>query len=126
VIDLGIPRNVEQGRAGQGITVLDVESLHAAADGRREGIARQLAAAEGIVQEEISAAVEEWTQRQLGPAISRLRELYLDTIGETLPPEEARKLAHRFAHVPVKGLRALARTHGHEAVNTFLKEADLL
>jgi glutamyl-tRNA reductase len=126
VIDLGIPRNVEQGRAGQRITVLDVESLRAAGDGRREGIARQLAAAEVIVQEEITAAVEEWTQRQLGPAISRLRELYLDTIGETLPPEEARKLAHRFAHVPVKGLRALARTHGHEAVNTFLKEADLL
>ena len=126
VVDLGIPRNVDaEAAAARGVQVLDVDSLQQAGAARREAIAEQLAKAEEIVREELERALQEWTERQLGPSIQRLRQLYLDTIGELLPAEEAAKLAHKFAHVPIKGLRALAREHGFEAARTFLLEAGL-
>jgi glutamyl-tRNA reductase len=124
VVDLGIPRNVEA-EAAKHLAVLDVDGLQRAGERRRRALTARLAEAERIVQEELEAAMLEWTERQLGPAIKRLRELYLATIGDSLPPEEALKLAHKFAHVPVKGLRAVAREHGLEAARTFLAETGL-
>lgn len=127
VVDLGIPRNVEpQAAKRRGLRVLDVDSLSQAGEARREALYRNLAAAETLVQGELEAALDVWTERQLGPSITRLREWYLATIGETLPEEEAALLAHKFAHVPVKGLRALAREHGIEAAKTFLAETGLI
>jgi len=125
-VDLGIPRNVDPAAAQRrDVRVLDVDGLQAAGRERRSELAGKLAEAERIVREELDEAVEAWTERQLGPSIRRLREKYLDTIGDALPPEAAQRLAHRFAHVPVKGLRALAREHGLEAARTFLTESGL-
>lgn len=125
-VDLGIPRNVDAGAARRrGVRVLDVDGLQAAGRERRNELAGKLAQAEQIVREELDGAVRAWTERQLGPSIRRLRALYLDTIGDSLPPEAARRMAHKFAHVPVKGLRAVAREHGLDAAFTFLSEAGL-
>ncbi len=121
LVDLGIPRNVQQS-VGEQYTVLDVDTLQAAGEKRREELRCKLAEAERILLEQLDLALIEWTERQLGPSIKKLRELYLHTIGDSLPPEEAQKLAHKFVHVPIKGLRAVAREHGLAATKTFLNE----
>ncbi len=127
VVDLGIPRNIEAEAARRrNLPVLDVDSLQLAGYQRREELISKLAEAEDLVQKELELALSEWTERQLGPSIKKLRDWYLETIGDDLPPEEAARLAHKFAHVPVKGLRALAREHGLEAAKTFLAETGLL
>ena len=127
IIDLGLPRNVDHhAAAARGLEVLDVDSLQSAGAARRDALMRKLAEAEQLVQDEVEAAVLEWTERQLGPAIKKLRDWYLETIGDALEPAEAAKLAHKFAHVPIKGLRAVAREHGLEAAQTFLEESGLV
>lgn len=126
VVDLGVPRNVAPGAAERhGVRVLDIDSLQAAGARRRAALTDRLAQAEQLVQEELEQALLEWLERQLGPSIKKLRDQYLATIAESLPPEDAARLAHRFAHIPIKGLRALARAHGLEAAQTFLSEAGL-
>ena len=126
VVDLGVPRNVEAGAAAAvGASLLDVEALREIGAERRRQLAGQLARAEQLVQAEVERAMAEWTERQLAPSIRHLRELYRATLGESVTPEEAERLAHKFAHVPVKGLRAIARTYGLEAARLFLAETGL-
>ncbi len=126
IVDLGIPRNVDSDAARRlGIEVLDVDSLQVLGQQRRVILADKLAQAERLVQSEVELAMSEWTEKQLGPSIKKLRELYIQTIAEVLSPEEAEKLAHKFAHVPVKGLRAIAREYGFDAAKLFLSEAGL-
>ena len=125
-VDLGIPRNVKRSAArARELFVLNVDTLQSVGRGRRGELAEKFAQAERIVQHELGAALTNWTERQLGPSIKRLREMYLATIGDALPKEDAERLAHKFAHVPIKGLRAVAREHGLEAAKTFLSEAGL-
>ena len=122
VVDLGLPRNVDPDAAlTRALRVLDVDGLQAAGAARREAMGENLLAAEAIVRSELDEAVSAWTERQLAHAIRRLRAEYLRTIGEALPPEAAERLAKRFAHVPITGLRAVAREHGFEAAATFLR-----
>ena len=102
-----------------------MDTLQSVGQGRRGELAEKFAEAEGIVQRELDTALTNWTERQLGPSIKRLREMYLETIGDSLPKEDAQRLAHKFAHVPIKGLRAVAREHGLEAAKTFLEETGL-
>ncbi len=130
MVDLGIPRNltpkVTRWATQQGRTVLDVDTLQQAGQARRAKLLARLAEAETIVISEVDAAVDAWAERQLGPSIVRLRQTYIDTIGELLPKDEASNLAHKFAHIPIKGLRAIARVHGLDVAKTFLDEVDLL
>ena len=108
---------------------LDVDTLQDAGRLRRETLQERLAEAEALLQRELGAALENWAERQLGPAIVRLRQRYVQSVRAALPelePEAAERLAHRFAHLPVQGLRAVARTHGLEAAQAFLAETDLL
>lgn len=126
VVDLGLPRNLAPGAADPArLQVVDIERLQAVGEARRVAIEDQLARAEALVGRAMEEVVQDWTMRSLGPAVARLRQRYLDTIGDMLPPDQARRLADRFAHLPVKGLRALARDHGPDAVGTFLREAEL-
>jgi glutamyl-tRNA reductase len=126
IVDLGIPRNVDADAARRlGVEVLDVDSLQVLGQQRRIVLADKLAQAEKLVQNEVELAMSEWTEKQLGPSIKKLRELYVQTIAEVLQGEEAEKLAHKFAHVPVKGLRAIAREYGFDAAKLFLSEAGL-
>lgn len=119
LVDLGLPRNVHPELARR-LPTLDVDTLKQAGSARRRELAEKLAEAERIVQAELEQALSEWTERQLGGAIRKLRARYLATIGESLPSEAAARLAHRFAHIPIKGLRALARECGLEATQVFL------
>ncbi len=124
IVDLGMPRNATLGVAAS-VRVLDVSGLQAAGERRRQELSSKLATAESIVTAEVEAASVEWTERVLGPSITRLRAQYLETIADAVPPEAAARLAHRFAHVPVSGLRALARSYGADAARLFLEEAGL-
>ena len=125
LLDLGMPRNVTPGAAAdRGVALIDIDTLRLAGQRRREAIGERLAEAELLIEAEVERALDTWTDRQLAPAIRRLRQLYRETIGNGLPEEQAERLAHRFAHVPVKGLRALARRYGVEAATTFLLETE--
>lgn len=126
IVDLGVPRNVDRPAArAAGVRVLDVDALQAAGAQRREALGERLAQAERLVQRELDAALEAWTERQLGPSIRRLIAMYRDTLGSALPEAEATRLARKVAHVPILGLRAVAREHGLEAARTFLAETGL-
>ncbi len=130
IVDLGVPRNVETDVAGlPGLSVLDVDTLQDAGKLRRETLTGRLAEAEALLQHELELALTNWAERQLGPSIQKLRQQYLQSVQTTLPdlsPDEAQRLANRFARVPVQGLRAVARSYGFEAAEAFLAETDLL
>ena len=129
IVDLGVPRNVEPGVEGPELSVLDIDTLQDAGKLRRETLTNRLAEAETLLQHELELALTNWTERQLGPSIQKLRQQYLRAVHYTLPdlePKEAERLANRFVRVPVQGLRAVAREHGFEAAETFLAESGLV
>lgn len=122
IVDLGIPRNVDRDAAESlGITVLDVDTLQEAGQQRRRKIEENLVRAEEILLQELDTAIEEWLERQLGPAIRDLRQNYIDAIPSDIPEQQVERLANRFARLPIQGLRALARHHGIAAAQTFLE-----
>ncbi|WP_276958069.1 glutamyl-tRNA reductase [Allomeiothermus silvanus] len=130
IVDLGLPRNIDPRLAAKrGLVLIDLERMQALGEERRKQLQVHLARAEAIIQEELEAALAEWAERRLGMAIAQLRERYRATLegllGELLPPEEIHRLAGRFAHLPIKGLRGLVRSHGLEAAQVFLDEAGL-
>jgi len=127
-VDLGMPRNIIP-EALKGAVLLDLNQLERLGEKRRARLSADLARAELIVAEELEQVVLDWTERAIAPAITRMREAYRRTlselVGEWVEPELIERLAHRFAHFPVKGLRGLARRHGPEAAEAFLQEAGL-
>ncbi|MDF1523009.1 MAG: glutamyl-tRNA reductase [Trueperaceae bacterium] len=125
-VDLGIPRALD-GRAARarGIELLDVDALQVTGEARRHALERHLASAEGLLREGIDEAMGAWAERSLAPSIRALQGWFEATLADALPAEEARRLARRVAHVPVKGLRAIARDHGLAAARTFLAETGL-
>ncbi len=126
VVDLGVPRNVDPEAArAVGTRLLDVDALRSAGQARREELRDALAHAERLVLEELDAALDEWNERRLGPAIRALRDRTFATLSETLPEEQARRLVGRLVHDRIKGLRALAREHGVEVARTYLSETGL-
>jgi glutamyl-tRNA reductase len=129
IVDLGIPRNVDREAANQlGIDVLDIDTLQQAGQERRERIEASLADAEDLLLDALDDAIGEWIEKQLGSSIRKLREHYIDTIAhcsEQLDQSEQNRLASRMAHIPIKGLRGLAREYGLQAAKAFLKAANL-
>lgn len=130
LVDLGLPHNVNpiDARASK-VLLIDLTQLQILGDIRREKLQGLLAKAEMIVAQELELALGEFAERSLGAAITQLRDVYIDTIertvGDLLAPEDIVRLAHRFAHIPVRGLRGLARAHGLEMAYSFLDEAGL-
>ena len=125
IVDLGIPKNLSKA-ANFGGLLLDVDSLKEAGQKRRQKLNAKLAEAELIIQQELIRALDDWAEKELGPIISDLRNLYTETISDSLEPNEAKKLAHKFAHIPTKGLRALAREYGLDAAKVFLSASGLV
>jgi glutamyl-tRNA reductase len=125
-IDLGVPRTIDQAAAAVAdIEVVDVARLQVAGDARRRALEDRLAQAEHIVLDGLDEAIGAWNERQLAPSIRALVDHYLALVGDALPPADAQRLARAVAHVPIKGLRALAREHGMAAASTFLAETGL-
>src|SRR5690606_19182594 len=97
-VDLGTPANVDADAARSlGVEVIGHAELEVEGRRRRERLAARLARAEAVVLEELDAALEAWTERELAPAIGRLRAHYVATIGDLLAPGDAERLASRFA-----------------------------
>ncbi len=130
LVDLGLPHNVNptDARASK-VQLIDLAQLQKLGNKRREKLQVLLAKAEMIIAQELEQALGEFAERSLGAAISQLRDVYRETIertvGDLLAPEDIVRLAHRFAHIPVKGLRGLARAHGLEMAYSFLDHAGL-
>ncbi|GIW24139.1 glutamyl-tRNA reductase [Meiothermus sp.] len=130
IVDLGLPPNVDPAAvAGHPVALIDLNWMQRLGQARRQRLQADLARAEQIVLEELDQALADWSERAMGAAIVQMRETYRqtlqETVGELLEPELVQRLAHRFAHFPVKGLRGLARKHGVEAAQAFLLEAGL-
>ncbi len=128
VVDLGMPANIVP-EAARGVALFDLNRLERLGEERRARLRAELARAELIVVQELEQALLEWAERAIAPAITQMREAYRRTLAELLSgqaePELIERLAHRFAHFPVKGLRGLARRYGPEAAEVFLQEAGL-
>ncbi len=128
VVDLGLPQNVAP-LEGHPAHLLNLEALRRLGEARRARLQAHLAQAERIIAEELEKALAAWAERAIAPAIQSLRAAYRRTleeaVGELLEPELLERLAHRFAHFPVKGLRGLARKHGAGAALDFLQAAGL-
>ena len=125
VVDLGIPRSVDPADAPSGVRVLGVDGLREAGDARRDALKDRLAEAERLLRRGLDDAVGAWNERALAPAIRAIKDHYQQLIGEALPASDAERLARAIAHVPIKGLRAVAREHGLAAAATFLAETGL-
>lgn len=129
LVDLGIPRNVDGKAATQrGIEVLDVDTLQQAGIERRLKIEANIAHAEELLLDLLDEAIGTWIENQLGSSIKGLREKYLNTVStfsDDLDEKVQTRIASKMAHVPIKGLRAVAREYGLKAAQTFLKAADL-
>ncbi|WP_299430939.1 glutamyl-tRNA reductase [uncultured Meiothermus sp.] len=130
IVDLGLPPNVERTAVeGRPVALIDLEWMQRLGEARRQRLRADLARAEQIVAEELDTTLSEWAEREMGPAIAQMREVYRrtleETVGELVEPELVQRLAHRFAHFPARGLRGLARKHGAEAAQVFLQEAGL-
>lgn len=125
IVDLGGPSNVVAGAAPAWVEHVGVADLEAAGAERRTALAKKLASAEQLVTVETSAAVEEWSERCLAPAITRLRERYRALVAEVLPAGQAQGLASRLARPQIAGLRAVARHYGTQAAEVFIEEATL-
>lgn len=130
IVDLGLPPNVQRSAVQQSqLTLIGLEQMQRLGELRRQRLRSNLAKAEQIIAEELGVALSEWAEREIGPAIAQMREAYQRTlqeaVGELIEPELVQRLAHRFAHYPVKGLRGLARTYGAAAAQAFLEEAGL-
>ena len=125
VVDLAIPHSVDVHDAPPGVDVVGVEGLQAAGDARRSAMVERLAEAERLLRTGLEEAIGAWNERALAPAIRALVDHYMALVGDSLPADDAERLARAVARVPIKGLRALAREHGLAAASTFLDEVGL-
>ena len=129
IADLGLPRNVLPSAVSAYTVLIDLEKMQALGEVRRNHIEGCIAQAEMLIQQELDLALGEWAERQLGQAIVQLRSYYQQAlehvVGELLEPAELNRLVSRFAHIPIKGLRGLAKQHGLKVAESFLKETGL-
>jgi glutamyl-tRNA reductase len=73
-LDLGVPRDIDPDvRRLQGVTLVDMDELQAAADANRARRARELAHGEAVVAAEVERFMEWWRSRQVVPTIAALR-----------------------------------------------------
>jgi glutamyl-tRNA reductase len=137
IVDVGVPQNVDPRVAADlGVRVLDIAALERAGQARRRALGEKLAQAEGVIVEEVTLHLATWQERSLAPSIRALQAWIDETVAATLDEmsaggspaltrEERARLVRRLAHVPVKGLRALAREYGADAARVFLAETGL-
>ena len=145
VIDMAVPPDVDPaGAAAAGVLRLDMDDIVRLADESRRGREAQYAEARAIVDESLAEFFEQVVERMLGPMMAALQKRYRHTALagidrlcrrelSGLGPEQieairswAETLAHRFAHVPASGLRAVAHEHGLAPVERFFEAGDEL
>jgi len=143
VVDLAIPPDVDPdaARAAQ-VPRLGIDEIRGAALGHRLSREAEADAARQVVAEAVAGMKRRLAERTLAPVIARINRRFRDTALEGVerllaghgmalegaPRDElerwAETLARRFAHLPTRGLRGLAATHGLDAVKSFLATCD--
>lgn len=143
VIDMAVPADVDpDGARAASVRRLDMDDIVRLAEESRRGREAQYAEARAIVDESLAEFFEQVVDRMLGPMMAALQKRYRHTALagvdrlcrrelQGLGPEQidairswAETLAHRFAHVPASGLRAVAHEHGLAPVELFFEAGD--
>jgi glutamyl-tRNA reductase len=145
VIDMAVPADVDpDGARAAGVRRLDMDDIVRLAEESRRSRESQYAEARAIVDQALGEFFDQIVDRMLGPMMAALQKRYRHTALTGvdrlcrrelagLGPEQiaairawAETLAHRFAHVPASGLRAVAHEHGLAPVELFFEAGDEL
>ena len=143
IIDLGVPCDVDPGDAfAAGIEHASMDTILARAERTREERLSRAADARVEVDRALDALRARFGRRSVDALVVALRTKYaaaleidlehvlrrelsgLDAAERAALEGLGRRLVARFAHVPSKGLRELARRLGPQAVEAFLAGAD--
>ncbi|HVO34758.1 MAG TPA: glutamyl-tRNA reductase [Gemmatimonadales bacterium] len=139
VIDLGVPANVDGAAARTlGFRYYGVDDLRAQGEENRRRLEAEIAAARGVLEEELAEFRSAMLEKTLAPVLAAWRRRAQHTLDEGLTrlftSEEGRwnedererierwaaSLVERLAHLPMVGMRKVAAEHGVEAAHTFL------
>ncbi len=143
LVDLAVPPDVEESvAAAAGLPRVGMDEIDAVALAGRQRRASEAAEARTRVDAALAELRERLAERMLAPVLARLAQRYrrtavegverlaareglpLDPAGREALERWAETLARRFAHLPSKGLRALAAEQGLAAVRSFLAAGD--
>lgn len=139
VVDMSVPSNTDRSAAESlGATLIDMDTILAAAGADRDERLVDLAPAREIIDKSLERLRKEMAERLMSPIIARLSQRYQETALEglrrllkkelgTVEAQErealcrwAEVIARRFAHIPIMGLRQMAAEFGAPAVKAFL------
>lgn len=143
MVDFGVPATVPSRlcRAPR-VTRFGMDDMIGAAESERDSRLLALAPARAIIEEGLEHYRDSFAVRSAGAAIAALETHYQDLAadhtrrflrrqcGDLTPAQQnlieqhAGNLARKFAHVPARGVRALASDFGLPAVRGFLAAAD--
>ena len=143
LVDFGVPPNVPPAEAEKARLIrYGMEDMIEASEAERCDRLVTLAPVRTIVDEGLAKFRTRWAVQSAGAAITALQDYYrslaLDhthtflrrNLADLTPSQQhhveefAMGLARKFAHVPAKGVRALAADFGLPAVHDFLAAAD--
>ncbi len=143
LLDLATPPDVDPAAAEMvGLPRVGMSELLAEVEAHREARLRKGRAAALLVEQALEGLDARLAEELLAPLLAALQRRYRATADagvERLLRRELRELsaaqrerlarwaavlARRFAHLPTVGLRALAREHGFDAVESFVRAAD--
>lgn len=143
VVDLAVPPDVEPATAAAaGLPRVGMDEIDTVALAGRQRRQVEAAEARARVDAALAELRERLAERMLAPVLARLAQRYrktavegverlaareglpLDAAGREALERWAETLARRFAHLPSKGLRALAAEQGLAAVRSFLAAGD--
>ncbi len=145
VIDMAVPADVDpEGARAANVLRVDMDDIVHFAEQSRRGRETQTAEARALVDRALAEFLDQIADRMLGPMMAALQKRYRHTaltgierlcrrelagLGDeqvAAVREWAETLAHRFAHVPALGLRAIAREHGLAPLELFFQKGDEL
>lgn len=143
VVDLAVPPDVDpRAAAAAGLPRVGMDEIDAVAIAGRRRRQAEAAEARARVDQALAELRARLAERMLAPVLARLAQRYrktavegverlaareglaLDAAGREALERWAETLARRFAHLPARGLRALAAEQGLDAVRAFLDAGD--
>jgi glutamyl-tRNA reductase len=139
IMDLGVPANVDGVAArALGFRSYGMDDLKAQGESNRRKLEAEIAAARGVLAEELEEVRAAMLERTLAPVLAAWRRRARHTLDEGLARlfssengrwnEDERErierwaasLVDRLTHLPMVGMRRVAEEHGVSAAHTFL------